>query len=155
MLWSVPQGLFFPRNDVPGFVGHAFDHFWCFYLIFEARLAVSGIVADLCQAGDNTSPCTNTLHVIIVPGVGQMCKLFFGTPRVNRKWDWAILTHGVDMVITNKWFSYRKSRSVNNFSSSRIIVGFGISMGFHSPGQSSRQDESTPRDRFLNFTLRV
>ena len=37
---------------------------------------------------------SGTLHVIIIPGVGQILKLFFGTPRVNQKWDWAILTHG-------------------------------------------------------------
>ena len=35
-----------------------------------------------------------TLHVIIIPGVGQILKLSFGTPRVSQNWDWAILTHG-------------------------------------------------------------
>jgi hypothetical protein len=56
----------------------------------------------------------------------------------------------VDMVITRIWFSSRKSRIETIFSSDRFWDFAGISP----PGQPSRQDETTPRGRFVNFTLR-
>ena len=94
-----------------------------------------------------------TLHVIIIPGVGQILKLFFGTPRVNQNWDWAILTHGncrCDYYERNMCWS--KIEKCKQFFPA---AGFGAPIGFHPLGQPSRQDESTPWGRFLNFTLRV
>jgi hypothetical protein len=56
----------------------------------------------------------------------------------------------IDMVIT------RNSFLVDN-NKKRIFpaAGIGTSLGFHTPCQPSRKDESTPRGRFLNFTLWV
>jgi len=46
----------------------------------------------------------------------QMCRKIFGTPWVNRKWDWAILTHvNCRYDYYKKSFSDRKSRSVSSF----------------------------------------
>ena len=82
-----------------------------------------------------------------------MCKLFFGTPRVSQKWDGAILTHGNCKYYYDKklafWSKIEKRKQLFQ------AAGFGTSMGFHSLGQSPRQDKSTPQGRFLNVTLRV
>ena len=82
-----------------------------------------------------------------------MCGKIFGALRVIRKWDWAIVTHGNGRAGYYKnwvfWLKMEKCKHVFP------AAGFGTQVAFPSPGQPSRQDESTPWGRFLVFTLRV
>ena len=94
----------------------------------------------------------NTLHVIITSGGVQMWGFFFGTPQGSRKWDGAIPTHGNGRYGYYKNLVFRsKIEKCKQFSPA---TSFWTSVEFHPPGQPSRQDETTPRGRFVNFTLR-
>jgi hypothetical protein len=82
-----------------------------------------------------------------------MCEKKISTLQSSWKWDWAILTHG------NGRYCYYKHiifcTEIERCQPFFPAAGFGASMEFHPLGQPSREDESTPRERFLNFTLRV
>ena len=77
----------------------------------------------------------------------QTCKLFFGAPRVSRKRDWAILTHGNCRCDYYKQIDFwSKIEKVNIFSSSWIWALGGIpppgstvqTSRIHPPGQISQ-----------------
>jgi hypothetical protein len=97
--------------------------------------------------------CMYTLHAIIISGGVRMCEKKISTLQSSWKWDWAILTHG------NGRYCYYKHiifcTEIERCQPFFPAAGFGASMEFHPLGQPSREDESTPRERFLNFTLRV
>jgi hypothetical protein len=81
-----------------------------------------------------------------------MCGKSFGTPRGSQTWDGAIPTHGNGRYGYYKNLVFRsKIEKCKQFSPA---TGFWTSVGFHPPGQPSRQDETTPRGGFVNFTLR-
>ena len=93
-----------------------------------------------------------TLHVIIIPGGVQMWGFCFGTPRGSQTWDGAIPMHGNGRYGYYKNLFFRsKIEKCKQFSPATV---FWTSVGFPPPGQPSRQDETTPRGRFVNFTLR-
>ena len=108
-----------------------------------------GNPAILTPAPSSLKPCPNTLHVIIILGVVQMCDKKSappGQPKIRLSnadaWKWLIwLLQVICFLVKKKWF----------LSSSQTWDFDEISP----PGQPSRKDESPPPGQFLNFTLRV
>ena len=81
---------------------------------------------------------TLTLHVMIIPGVGQMCRIFLtppGSAETEIEQFWCMEIWSLHKI----WFSGRKPRSLNIFSNSRIWDFDGIS-----PPRVCRPDKTNP-----------
>ena len=90
MCWHSRRGFFFWENDVPGNFRHVFCQICCFLSIFghiysifgqnSSNYGILGADWGLSQVLLSIYMLYHTLHVIIIPGVGQTLKLVFGTP---------------------------------------------------------------------------
>ena len=117
---AFPQGFFFSEKMT------SLEIFDMYLMIFDRN---SQYLVRFNQYLSKFININQYLWRYLIPGVGQILKLFFGTPRVSQQSDWVILTHWDCRCDYYKQVIvvYRKSRNVIIFSSSRIWDFDGIS----------------------------
>ena len=100
-------GVYFLVVNVNSAMHDSAQWLWCIFLHVSCVLHHMSPNCVWCCAGPRhdlhpsgpllRQECTSllhTLHVIIILGVGQMCRKKNWHPRVSRKRDWTILMHG-------------------------------------------------------------